>query len=322
MGWWTDLWTTKATQWTFARLPGPSAAIPAEGAYVSIFLRSMRIVNVRKGLNRFFGTVHCFTALPHLRNGRAEFHTLTTPAKLAEIDATRVDEIIVGTHRLLGPVPYRGGDVELDLGLFSIESASLAGPFLRVLESLADAAGCAYVNTALPFVRPLIGGIRALSEVDGASTLEVGLSTVLKPLVTGTYVVMRVPQGTVKPEDLRLDGAFQLESRTGSLPEAPYLVFQVSAERTRDDWFQVPELTQAYGQLQHHLASGDQPAAKTSVEIFRRVAMMSPDLLQDDAAELVRKVENRVRIATSRRDVRSSEQAGGLPDLKDIALYA
>src|SRR5215467_11995230 len=101
MGWWSRIWKQRAETWTVESLAANQVpdniaqeSITAEQDYIRIFLRSMRIVNIRKGLSKFYGTVHSYTSVPHLSGSKAEFNVLTTPSKLKDIDAKSVDRVI------------------------------------------------------------------------------------------------------------------------------------------------------------------------------------------------------------------------------------
>src|ERR1039458_8954350 len=122
MGWWNDVWTTRAQSWVYGWLDSsqvpqgaPSGPVVANASYLNIFLKSARVVNVRKGLNTFYGVVHSFMRLPHRSQKVAEFNVVTTPTALQNISA-RVDRVVQLNHRLLGPAPYVDGDLEIELG--------------------------------------------------------------------------------------------------------------------------------------------------------------------------------------------------------------
>jgi hypothetical protein len=96
-------------------------------------------------------------------------------------------------------VPYRGGDVKLEAGLFSVKEADLAAPFLEVLDDLSSAAGTSVIG-ALPFAGPLVKAFDMLVAAPDAVQLEIGVSNTMPAgdlRAGGTFVVMRAPVGTV-----------------------------------------------------------------------------------------------------------------------------
>src|SRR5262249_50868308 len=153
----------------------PHREIVPESAYVSIYLRSARIVDVRRGLRRFYGVVHSTTRLASRTGRYAEFSTVVAPPQLWDVEADRPDHFILLSHRLLGPVPYVGGDLEAEVGLFSVASAELTAPYIGLLDAMSRQAGVTFINVARPFVTPLVQGINLLCGAS-ASTLEIGLA--------------------------------------------------------------------------------------------------------------------------------------------------
>ena len=121
MGIWTDLWRTEAKGWAFGHIGSP-VEIEAGKRYVSVMLRQLRIVNQRVGFSRFYGAVEFFGRVPHMSGTPVEFASVTSPGKLRDIRKKDLDNFVVGTQRLLGPVPYVGGDLEIEIGLFTISS--------------------------------------------------------------------------------------------------------------------------------------------------------------------------------------------------------
>jgi hypothetical protein len=330
MGWWTSVWIQRAQHWTYAPLEPQQVPdhlqhepIPANQAYVSIFLRSMRVVNVRRGIKKFYGAVHSYISLPHLSqapNQKAQFHHLTTPSNLKDVDASHIDRVITVNERLLGPVPYRGGDLELEVGLFSVKSVDLAGPFLSVLEGLSSAANVSFVNMARPFVDPLLQGLNLLVGAQGDAILEVGLSRTFDKPKTGYFLIMRAPLGAVPVANLRVqDEDYALFDATGCpLDRHPYMVISIEVSQQREDWFSVPELASAYKELQKDVEEGRVKATKNSQAVFNRIALTSPDLLQEDAKRIVEEVDKFLKEGLS---TRTAAGRFSLPDLDEIKIY-
>lgn len=330
MGWWKYVWTEKAEDWLFAQLDpqqipqgAPPASISANAAYLGVFLKSMRITYVRKGLSKFYGTVHSFISLPHRSSSeRAQFHVLTTPAKLKDIDASSIDRVIQMNLRLLGPIPYRGGDLEIEIGLFSIKSADLAEPFLSVLEQLSDAAGVAYIKTAMPFIQPLKNGVALLTGSD-RDTLEIGMARIFTQPKTGYYVVMGAPKTKVNIKELHVDpNDFRLvDQQNQPISDFPYMVLEIQSSSTRDDWHQIPELNAAYKQLIADVRSGDYEKTKQSLVIFKRIASTCDDLLQTDATRLAKLVEEEVQTAMPPVATGATHAPRGLVAFEKLPLY-
>jgi hypothetical protein len=327
MGWWSPLLRSKASSWTFGPLAAtqvpdglPHDTIEPETKYVSGFLRSMWITDVRKGLSRFYGTVHSHASLPHLTSGLAEFQMIVTPPDLRDVDGAEADRFITSNMRLFGPVPYRGGDLEIELGLFSVKSGDLVGPFVDLLESVSGAAGVSLVEAARPFAEPVRRGFDLLMGTEGDSILEIGLATTFTQPETGYFVIMRRPAGELDLSTITVAPDYRLLDSDGApLVGAPYAVIAIEASPRRDDWFRIPELAQVYGALREDVAKGRLETVKESLAVFKRTILTDPDLLVRDAMQLVEKVGN--EIDATLRLTQTSGPAETMPALEAVALY-
>lgn len=300
MGWWSDLWKRRSEDWIFSPLdaqqvPGNVEHKPVEEntSYLSIFLKSIRIVNVRKGLAKFYGTVHSFISLPHISGDFAEFNVVTTPSSLINVDAERIDRIIQINKRLLGPIPYRGGDMEMEIGLFSIKSADLSEPFVSLLEKMSDLAGVSYISDALKFAEPIIYGVNLLTGSASDTILEIGVSATFSRPQTGYYLVMRAPKQDIDVEELEVDPKdFRLVSKNNQpIDDYPYMIFEISASPRRNEWFLIPEIRESYNALQEDIRKGDNENIAETLVIFKRIALTCGDLLPKHALSLVNHVD-------------------------------
>ncbi|WP_026732873.1 hypothetical protein [Fischerella sp. PCC 9605] len=335
MGWWKQLFITRAKDWIFEELeptqvPPEEAfdkvSIPEDKAYFTITLRSMRIVNVRKLTTKFYGMVHSFSTLPHMSGEDAAFHFVIAPTELRRIDPQNLDRVVQVNKPLLGPIPYRGGCLGFELGLFSVKETDLAAPFIDVLETIASKAGVSFVSAAIPFIEPLKKGIDALTGASDGSILEIGVSAGMTPPKTGWYVVMRAQKGTVNVSDLLVTQPdYRLVSRTtGQLVQNyPYMVFCISASIQRSDWFRLPDLQKPYQKLREAVESQDYQEAQDLLTTFRRIALWSPDLITQDARRLANLISEKVREALQPTLTSRVPEAlkPTLPALEDLNLY-
>jgi hypothetical protein len=325
MGWWPDSWKQRADQWTYVELNDDQVPdgvtrhdISPDTSYVSVFLRSMRVTRIRRGTNKFYGAVHSYITLPHLSGDIARFHVFTAPNDLKNIDAAHLDRFLSLNQRLLGPVPYRGGDLDIEAGLFSIKSVDFVSPFLNVVESVASAAGVAFVQVAAPFVNPLLQAVNLLAGAQGDSILEIGLGRVFNAPQTGYYLIMQSPKGTVQPANVRVDKDYQLVTNDGApIDDYPYMLLCIEAKPQRDDWFMIPQLSAAYEDLKLVSAKGWAQVIKDAEAAFSRTAFLSPDLIQSDAERIIKLVKGEVDHVT----LQTAFGGITLPDFKDLPLY-
>jgi hypothetical protein len=327
MGFWNSLMRRKAEAWTYLELGADQVPtglghepIAPDTAYLTLTLKSFRIVDTRTGVRRFYGAVHSWASVSHIGSGRAEFQVVTTPGELKDADAQHLDRVISMDRPLLGPVPYRGGGLGLELGLFSVLSGDLVGPFLDVLEIMSKAAGVTFFTAALPFVEPLTKGISLLTGTSGDSLLEIGLSKYWEP-TTGYYGILRAPRGQIHAEDITVASDQRLVYSDGSeIQNYPYIVFSVEATRSRPNWFEIPELKKAFDELNNEVKRGRIQDAEQAFSVFRAAALTSPDLLFEDAKRVSENVNTRVKEVLHGIQTASSEPES-LPALAEFSPF-
>jgi hypothetical protein len=325
MSWWNNILKARAENWTYGAL-GPEQVddglshrkIVAEEEYVDIYVHSLHVCKVRRGVSKFYGTVHSLISVPGSRSDdRVEFHALTTPENLKDLDAKNLHQVVNLDARILGPTPYRGGDLAVELGLFSVKSADLVSPFLSVLEELSQLAGVAFVATAKPFVAPLQRGIGLLTDSSDSNILEIGLAKTYNPAETGYFVVMRAPRDKVALEDLLLDESGRLLENGVAIEEWPYVVIRVEASSRRADWLRVPDVAGPYRILDDAVRRQNLPDVHDALSAFKVALHLSPDLLSKDADRIFELVEAQTEKALTATRTAAGPQEG-LPGLEAL----
>jgi hypothetical protein len=329
-----DAWHGEAKQWVFGRLPsdhvldGQEAMsdreVVASDEYVGISLRSLWIVNTRNGWQKYYPALHAFVAAPAFMGDDVEFHVLTTPANLKELSAQGLDKVIAGNQRLLGPVPYWGGKLRLELALFAIESANLAAPFLSVLGDLSSAAGGAFATTALAFAKPLTNGIALLTNGSGNS-LEIGYFADAETPRTGYYVAIRA-EG-IALDNLWLKQGYLVDGTGTPLRDAPYFVFSVDAVTSRPDWRRLPGLEEAWNAVTTAGREGDTAKVDTAYARVKRLINSSDDLVTRQMQEIVTELDRRVAQLKSGNEAAIAPSGDGLgavvlPSLRGVSEAA
>ena len=329
---WSDIWRTETQDWVHGWLepgqtpPGsPAGIVEPNASYLSIFLKSARIVNVRSGFTKFYGAVHSLMRLPHRSAKMADFNVITTPAELKNVDSEGIDRVIQIDQRLLGPVPYVDGDLEVQVGLFSVASSNLAAPYLNLLESLSKTAGVSFISAAAPFAAPILEGVKLLTSGNRDAVLEIGLAMSEQRPRQGLYVAMRAPKSRTALSDLRVDPSdFRLLKQNGEpISDYPYFVLEFSASNQRPDWYMIPEIATAYARIQS-LYREASPETASAVEMFRRIALTCNDLVSDDAAALAAKMSKLYQLVAPGEITRGGAQPAAaipMPDLRSLNLY-
>lgn len=272
--------------------------------YISVMLRSLRLVGSIRGFSRFHGVVHGFTSLPNLAapQGLATFHKIAAPDKLKDLDASNVDRVLQLDIPLLGPVPYVGGRLSMDLGLLAVKTVDLAAPFVGLLERLSTLGGVSVIGTAMKFIDPLKEGVSLLTGSAGAASLELGLSRSLSPLKTGWFVLVRAPRGKFDANELRVDPFdYQLLDSSGEpVLDDSYMVISINAATSRTDFVQIDEVRESLEALRKSLQDTRWGNPDELLAAFERTVRTSPDLLKHDADAIIQQSKERLGLDTSK----------------------
>lgn len=331
MSFWNSIFTKRSEDWTFSRLqpdqvpdePKQNLDIAPNSGYLTIQVKSFRVVNVRKLTKKFYGMIHSRVSMLNIGGPDATFQTVSTPSELKLVDPRNLDRVITTNITLAKNTPYRGGEVNVQIGLFSVEEADLAGPFIDLLTDLANTAGVGIVKAALPFVEPIKKGVDAIVGSNDGSILEIGYATTLNPPKTGWFVIMRAPKEKNIAQSLKVTpDDFRLVQKSDNQPvkDCPYFVFTVSASRENPEWYKISYLAESYKKLQDAIAASNIDSAKEQFAIFKRAALTSDDLIREDAERLCALVEEKLKVILTSGLV-AKAKASSLENLEQIQLY-
>ena len=325
-----QIWHTESKDYVYGMLQpsqvprsAPCVPLRQDAHYVEVILKRMRIVNVRVGVKKFYGAVQSDMGLLYDSEKVVSFKQVIAPPELKDVSAASLDRVIITDQTLLGPTPYRGGPLKVNVALLSVKSVDLAGPYLDVLTNLAGAAGVSFISAAQPFLKPLGDAMDLLAGGGQHAAREVQVVTDLRAPVTGTFVVLRAPSDEVVLSDIRLEPDYRLTHANGKdLSKYPYLVLGIEASAERSDWKGIPEIKEAFDRVMTAV-KGDKPTEVTdALMIFRRTAMMNADLLSDHALALAGQVKDKVEkimAKTTKTSLRKRDVDLSLDDLNPFA---
>lgn len=321
MGIWGDLWRTEAKNWAFSPI-GSVTEIDPRKRYVSIMLRRLRIVSARVGFSRYYGVVEFYGRLLRISGAPVEFASVTSPGKLRDVRTKDLRNFVLSNQRLLGPVPYVGGDLEIEIGLFTIKSQDLLMPYLELLGVLSSTAGLAFSSVAAPYISAIKSGVAALIRPEGSSSLQIGASVTFSPAQEGTYVAARLSSDDHDLSEFHLDSSYYLVDENGCrLVGVPYLVFSVTQSAVRDDWHQIPAISAAYNELVSSVREQKSyQEVGSHFEHFRRIVLTDPDILSKHGLQIIDWVKTNLSAAQTTTKTSRKAQGPTLPALRRLHL--
>jgi hypothetical protein len=307
------------------QVPDGSIAEPLrrDECYLNIFIQSLRIPKVREFTTRYYGAVYSYVSAERLGGEKIHLQAVAIPNNLKDIDPEAADLIVSTNLRVVGPVPYRGGDIGIELGLVAVKSGDFASSYLQLVEDIAKTAGVGLVQTAMPFARLLERGIGLLMGTGANVKLLLGLAKTIEEPCSGTSVIIGTDPKNLEVGKLKIrkDDRKLLAPDGTEFMSAPYLVFRITGTKERDDWANIEYLRTAYEAVSSAVNKKRQTEATAALEQFRLNALLSPDLLTTDANRLYEKTEALVKLAFQEvmRGRRSEEKP--LPALEELDLY-
>ncbi|WP_409186559.1 hypothetical protein F9C11_20940 [Amycolatopsis sp. VS8301801F10] len=293
MGWWPTVVKSRAEPWVFLELEAahalpelPRGPVVVDEHYLHIRLQAMRLPFQRRWTSTYHASLNSYVRLEHGGPPPGEFLLTTSPAQLRSIGAGDRRRIAMGPTRLAGPVPYPGGGLELEIGLFAVKDRDLAGPYLDFLQSLGETAGVSYVGAAVHLIRPLQQGLAGLLGL-ADTTLEAGAARTIDPVRTGVFAVLAITRDQLGERRPRLVDDTLCWSDSTPVDDIAYVIFSIETSIHRTDWRTVPGLAEAYTDLAAAVRDDRYPDVAERLSRLRRTAVLSPDLTSPDADTII-----------------------------------
>jgi hypothetical protein len=293
------VFVTAAEQRLYHAIPGdhispsiPQADFTADKCYFRVWLSDMFLAQTRVGYKAYSPIVHA-TCRFNYDGATRDLRLVMGPGQSQILNAAR-DRTVNLNYSLLGPVPYLGGDVELQLALVALQSADYGDQLLDVLGELSQLTGSGEIRSALAFVQPLKKGIEGLFGLQNYR-VQLGVHDTLSSaagapnrLRAGYRVVMGVTDDRFDPATLwvqegRLFRGADLRSAT-PFDAADYLLF--SLEKIDSRGTDIPSVQRAWSATTAKALS-DKPVLDRARSAFVEVVMASPDLIGIDKRQLI-----------------------------------
>jgi hypothetical protein len=303
-------------------IPGVGQAMEPDGCYVELYVESLRLTQARRFATRFHGVVYTFVSLAREGESSSVLAAVTKPDKLAELDAGSLDRVITVSKQMMGAVPWRGGTLGLQLGLFSVKAGDLLTPIVDYVTRVSSAAGASFVGAIKPFVPLLTEGMDLLTGQRQDTAIEVAIDTDMSLSTSVVSAIVAVPKGKIDPSKVTLDPVDRKLLLDGKPLEAGYCVFSVRHTMQKADFGEIPALKEAYAAVVAAIRANKPNDAKDALTAFRLATIASADLITRDAARLVEKAEEKVREAFPGGAVsRDTKAVSGADSLAAIGLY-
>ncbi|MBV9446657.1 MAG: hypothetical protein JO345_12280 [Streptosporangiaceae bacterium] len=255
--------------------PASGTEIGVDQGYFIIRLSEVYLARSRTLWRKFYPVVHAWGATV-----TGQEHGLAAPTQLQQISGAGLDRVVTVNTRLIGPTPYRGGDVSLVAGLYAVPGDDAAQALVATISALTTLTGSAI--PAGTIAKVVTDGVDKLLGLD-KTTLRLGICDTFYPgnlLRTGFHVGLGADLAEVDFSRLWL--------RDGHLMKGPdpfaakpyqdhdYVVVEVERREVREDWPGLPGMAKLQEQLE-----GIMKLAKATVAQKReKLAAVWPEVVQ------------------------------------------
>jgi hypothetical protein len=314
-------------------VPGQTGLpIVKDECYVELYVESLRLEKARKFATKFHGVVYAFQKLAREGSVSAELAAISKPDKLAKLDGRSLDNVITVSRQLMGAVPWRGGTLHLELGLFSIRSGNLLSPVLDFVTQVSATAGVSFIGTVAPFVPLMIKGMDMIAgQVDDVA-IEVAFDADLDLRTSGVHAIIAKPKAELDVSQITVDPSDRKLLIGGKPLECGYCVFSIRQTKQKADFGEIPELKEKYAALLTAIRSNNRQVVDDALTAFRLAVLTSPDLIPADSDVLVAKATEKVNKAFESAAPRRGGVVGALrgtlsgarhesETLADLGLY-
>lgn len=275
-----------------ARVTGVPTGQPIEPdrAYFVVRLTEMYLGRSRTLWRKFYPMLHAFATV-----GGMEEHAVVGPGALQELGEANLERVVNVNTRLFGPMPFRGGDVSILVGLYSIPGDDAAKALVVTVGQLAGLVGPAAIPS-MQVVDVLKAGVDSLLGLPN-TTLRLGVRDTFYPdnrLRAGFHIGIGAPEEEVQFDRLWLHNGRLVKGDDPLIARAyedhDYIVLQIERRDHRGDWAGLPGLItfeQQYGTIMKDAALGvdDKRARLRKLwPVFTESLRTSPHLTALDAA--------------------------------------
>jgi hypothetical protein len=292
-----------------------------DGCYVELYVEALRLARARRFASTFHGVVYSFVSLSREGDASAQFAAVSKPEKLATLDEHAIDRVITVSKQMLAPTPWRGGNLDLQLGLFAVKASNLLTPVLDYVTRVSTTAGISFAGAVKPFLPLITEGMDLITNQSRDTVIEVGVDTSLTLTKPGVFAVIAARKGSIDETNLSvdLDGRLLL----GDIPlDRAYCVFSIRRTDRKPDYGEIPELRVNFAKLLSAIRSNRRKDADEALSAFRLAAIASSDLISSDARTLIEKATRKVKDAFPGGGVAARSDSGrALESLSDLDLY-
>jgi hypothetical protein len=299
-----DIFRAQSKQFFWKQLParqvvngGRDALIEDDQAYFVIRLKQMYLYYSRKLWRAYHPMLYCY-----VQHGKREEQAIAGPGQLKDMTDSDLSRVLLLNHRLVGPIAFKGEDVVLQVGLYSVPGEDIAKTLVSSLSTIAGLIGPG-VAPALEIANVVKAGVENIAGL-ASTRLQLGVEDTFfqnNKLREGYYVGISAPAAEVNLNQLWLaddqlkQGA--IESISQPYQSHDYMIIEIEKLNNRKDWPSFPEIAEF--KQQFAAALGD--ANLTTDEKRQRISQLWPSFTNslNESPHLVKPDREQIALSVS-----------------------
>jgi hypothetical protein len=294
-----DFFVKKGQRLFWKRLPviqihGGYQEEPIENdqAYFVLRVKEMYLEHTRVLWRKFYPMLH-----GSVNYGSKEDVSVTGPGQLKELGESNLERVINLNHRLAGPIPYRGDDVTVVVGLYAVPGQDATKALIDTVGKLAALGGVA-LGQALEVTNVIKSGVEGILGM-AQTSLSLGVEDTFykgNPFRSGLYVGISAPASEINLNELWLKEGQLVKGRDPIVGKPyvdyDYMILEVERRPNREDWPGLPNIADFNDQFAAVMrdsvldVKGKRARLKDLWPQFLQAIAESPHLISADRAQI------------------------------------
>ncbi|MGO7028745.1 hypothetical protein ACCS69_33510 [Rhizobium johnstonii] len=268
----------------------------AEQHYIQLILSEMFLEKSGEWFTTRYPLVYSLIALRFGDQPQVEFADVSGKSQF-EIKQTDLNRSILKNYPLTPLLPFRGGHVEIDLGLVSMRAGNILESFAKTVSEVAGTLKLAQLSSAADITAAVTGGIQSLLGA-GESVTKLSAHDMMygnpedpTSIESGFIFLSAQKAGSVGPKEIWMTRDGLKKGANGdqlkALPSQDYMLLHVRVVEHRDDWISIGEIGKPLDKAIEAGLKGQDSEAKAFLVEARMAAVRHPGLTRGDAARVI-----------------------------------
>lgn len=267
----------------------------ADQHYVRLWFSELFLQKDQEWFTKRFPLAYSLIAHRYGDQPKVEFSNVAGKSKL-DIAQAGQDKSILRNYPMTPLLPFRGGDIEVDCGLVSMETGNLIESFAKTVGDIAGKLNVPQASTVVSMASSIATGIQELLGAGKAKTVLYAHDMFTSKTLTSGYLVLASNalasfQGQtvwMTDDGVRVGAA---EGELSPLEPQDFLVVFIECAQERDDWQSLNAVGRPLDDAVQSKLSGKEDEAKLLLVQAKVAAMTSPDLTRRDAKRVVTAID-------------------------------